>query len=802
MRDLRIALRGLLRSPGFTAVVVLSLGLGIGAATTAYHWTDAFVLHPLPAVAESDRLVSVFTRGPGGAEWSLSYPRFRQWREAAAGTVDVALYRAEALSLRTEGTVPERLWGDMVSGNYFDLLGVRALSGRTLTMEDERQAAQVVVLSERYWARRFQRDPGVLGRQVTINGNGFTVVGVVPAKFGGAMAGVALDAWVPVTTRPVLDPGNTSLTVDGWQWLEGVARPAKGMTFEQARAALEDASRRVSQSLGETTPTLAGVRPLSEAGAGKFLGPLFHTLLGLAGIILLIACANIANLLLVRGTRRAKEIGLRLALGADRGKIVRQLLTESLLLAVAGGALGLLLAFWGRGLLMAIMPALPFPVSLTSDVSLRVVAMTVLVTAGTALLVGLLPALRASSPALVSAIKDERLPGSGRSLLRSGLVVTQVALSLTALVSAGLFLRSLTSARSADPGFRDPASLLVVSTDFRLAGLADSAARIQFDALMARIRAVPGVELAGTTSDLPVSLGGHSSNSAAPEGYEPGKDENTSIEYAKVSDGYFETMAIPVIKGRSFQPSDRPGASLAIMVNEAFVKRYWPNREPIGGRIRTAGADWTVVGVVGNVVMERFGEPATPYMYYPNGQRFDPEMRIVVRTQGNPKAMVEPVREAMRAVNPDLPMLDPLTMTENMAGALFVQSTGATLLGGLGLVALGLAALGLYGVLAFSVSQRTREIGIRMALGSVARDIVTLVVRQAARLVLIGIVVGALLAFAVGNLLRSQLFGVQPADPLTFGAVVGLLAAVGLAAAALPARRAARVDPVVTLKSE
>jgi len=802
MRDLRLAVRGLLRSPGFTAVVVLSLGLGIGAATTAYHWIDSFVLHPLPAVAESDRLVSVFTRGPGGAEWSLSYPRFRQWREAAAGRVDVALFRAEALSLRTEGTAPERIWGDMVSGNYFDLLGVRATSGRTLTLEDERQAAQVVVLSERYWARRFERDPGVVGRQVMINGNGFTVVGIVPAKFGGAMAGVAFDAWVPVTTRPVLDPGNTSLTEDGWQWLEGLARPASGMTFEQTRSALEDASRKVSQSLGETVPTLAGVRRLSDAGAGRFVGPLFYTLFGLAGVILLIACANIANLLLVRATKRAKEIGLRLALGADRGRIVRQLLTESLVLAVVGGALGLLLAFWGRGLLAAVMPSLPFPVNLTSDVSLRVVAMTALVTAGTSLLVGLLPALRASRPALVSAIKDERLPGSGRSLLRSGLVVTQVALSLTALVSAGLFVRSLTRARTADPGFREPAGLLVVSTDFRLAGLADSAARVQFDAVLERLRGLPGVELVGTTTDLPVSLGGHSSSSAALEGYEPGKDENMSIEYARVSDGYFETMGIPLIKGRTLQPTDRPGAPLAVMVNEAFVKRYWPNREPIGGRVRAVGADWTVVGVVKNVVMERFGEAATPYIYYPTGQRFDPEMRIVIRARSNPKALVESVREAIRSVNADLPMLDPMTMTENMAGALFVQTTGATLLGGLGLVALGLAALGLYGVLAFSVSQRTREIGIRMALGSVAGDIVRLVVRQAARLVLIGVLIGAVLALAVGNLLRSQLFGVQPADPLTFAAVVGLLGAVGLLAAALPARRAARVDPVVTLKSE
>jgi putative ABC transport system permease protein len=802
MRDLGLAVRSLIRSPGFTAVVVLSLGVGIGAATTAYNWVDSFVLHPLPAVPESHRLVSVYTRGPGGAEWSLAYPRFRQWREAAAGSVDLAQFRPEQLSLRTEGTAPERLWADLVSGNFFDVVGVRAIAGRTLTMEDERRAAQVVVLSERYWERRFQRDPALLGRQVTINGNGFTVVGILPAKFGGAVAGLSLEAWLPVTTKPVLDPGNTSLTADGSQWLEGIARPAAGLTFEQTRAVMEAASRRVAASLGDQTPTLAGIRRLTSSGAGRFVGPLFFTLLGLAGVILLIACANIANLLLVRATRRSKEIGVRLALGADRWRIVRQLLTESLLLAAAGGALGLLLAYLGRGLLMAVMPSLPFPVNLTTELNLRVVAMTTVVTAGTALLVGLAPALRASNPALVSAIKDERLPGSGRSLLRNGLVVAQVALSLIALVSAGLFLRSLSEARNADPGFTGADRLLVVDTDFRLAGLPDSAARVQFDRILEGIRTLPGVQAAGTTDDLPVSIGGHSSNTVAPQGYEPGPDENMSIEYGRVSGGYFEAMGIPIIKGRSIGSEDRDGTQPVIVVNEAFVRRFWPDRDPIGAQVQTGGTNRTVVGVAGNVVMERFGEAATPYLYYPVQQRFGTRAAFVIRTPLAPQSLAGPVRAAIQAVNPDLPVLDPRTMTENMAGAMFVQSTGATLLAALGLVALGLAALGLYGVLAFSVSQRTREIGIRMALGSMAGGIVRLVVRDAALLVGIGVMAGGLLAFGVGNLLRSQLFGVRAADPVTFGAVIALLAVVALAAASLPARRAARVDPVVTLKAE
>jgi predicted permease len=616
------------------------------------------------------------------------------------------------------------------------------------------------------------------------------------------MTGVAFEGWVPVTTKPALDPGNTSLTSDGWQWLDGLARPAAGQSLAQARAAIEDASRRVSQSLGEKTPALAGVRKLSDAGAGQFIAPLFFTLLGLAGVILLIACANIANLLLVRATKRAKEIGLRLALGADRSRLIRHLLTESLLLAIGGGALGVVLAFWGRGLLMAVMPSLPFPVNLASEMSFRVVGMAALVTGGTALLVGLVPALRASSPALASVIKDDRRPGSRRSRLRSALVVAQVALSLAALVSAGLFIRSLDRARRADVGFSGLEHAFVVGIDFRLAGTSDSVAEIQLQQILDKIRVLPGVAGAGTTDDLPVSIGGHSSTSLAPETYQPGPDENMSVEYARVSPGYFEALGIPVVKGRTFSEQDRAGGPKTVVVNEAFVRRYWPSREPIGSRVRTLDAEWTVVGVVNNVVMERFGETPAPYIYYPTGQRFSPEAVIVVRTQAAPLSLAQPIRSVVESVNPDLPLLDPRTMKDNLAGALFVQSTGATLLAGLGLMALGLAALGLYGVLAFSVSQRTREIGIRMALGSVSWNVIAMVVAQAGRLVGVGVVVGGVIAIGVGNLLRSQLFGVQPADPVTFAAVVLILAGVAVAAAALPARRATRIDPVVTLKAD
>ena len=803
LQAIRIAGRGLLRTPGFTLVVILSLGIGIGATTTAFSWIDSFLLNPLPAVPESASLVSVFTKGPGNAEWSVSYPRSKRWREAVGGSVQgLAVFSGEQFSMRTVDFGPERVWGSVASGNFFDVVGVRAAAGRTLTPEDERTAAQVVVISDALWTRAFHRDPSVVGRQVTLNGHGFTIVGITPPRFQGAMAAVALDLWVPVTTVPVVKPGNTSLTSENWQWLESVARLAPGATLAQGRSAFETASRQVAQALGEKVPTIAGVRRLSDVGAGPLVGPLFYTLFGLAAVILLIACANIANLLLVRATQRGKELGIRLALGAGRGQLVRHLLTETMLLTLAGGLIGVMLAFWGRGALAAVMPTLPFPVSLRSEVNFRVVVLAALVTIGTALLVGLLPALRASRPSLVSSLKSEQAPGSSRSWLRSGLVVAQVALSLIALTSAGLFFRSLTAARRADPGFHDSERVLLAGTNFQLAGYPDSVGRVKLEQALARMRTVPGVTIASTTDDVPMMFGNNSSTSAEVDGYVFGKDENSSIDYARVSPDYFPAMGIPIVQGRGIEAQDRADAPPAMVVSEAFVRHFLKDRSPLGVRVRSNGRDWTIVGVAHDVVKERLGQPFTPYMYLPATQSFSGEVYFVIRTSVPPRTIIEPIRVALQSVDPNLPLLDPLSMTESMAAGMFVQSMGATLLAGLGLLALGLAAIGLYAVLSFSVSLRTREIGVRMALGAANTSVVRLIVGHAARLVTVGVALGSVLAFAVAHAIRSQLFGVQPADPVTLITVITVLAFVGVLAAALPARRAARIDPVITLKTE
>ncbi len=802
MVNLRIAIRGLARTPGFTVVVALSLGIGIGAVSTALSWLDAFILHPLPAVVESDRLVSVVTQRPGRSPFSLSYPRFDRWREATAGSLDIAAVTQEHLNLRTESLGPERVWGELASGNYFDVLGVRAIAGRTLTMADERSAAQVLVLSERVWDRLFARDPGLVGRQLTVNGHGFTVVGIVPARFGGSTIGLALDAWAPLTTLPLVDPGNTGLSRDGNHMLEGIARLPAGETLAAARARLEDASRRVAASLGDEIPKLAGIQLFSDTGAGRIMKPLFYTLLGLAAIILAVACATVTNLFLVRATSRGRELGVRAALGAGRAALMRQLLVESLLVAGLGGALGILLAFWGRDLLAALLPPLAFPVHLVGNVNARVLISAIALTLGVALVIGIVPALRASRPDLISTIKREGASGTPRSRLRSALVVAQVALSLTALVSAGLFFRSLTNARSADLGFRGLDRTLLAQTSFRLAGIPDSIAIGKLVQLLEGVRAVPGVTFAAASDDVPVSFSGGSSSTVRPAGYEPGPDEDLSVEYNQVSSGYFEALGIPLLRGRGFLDTDRRDSERVVVVNQAFVDRYWPGRDGIGAQINAYGADWSVVGVAPNVVVGLVGSTPGPYVYYPILQRFENKVVLVARTELDPVALVEPIRAALQTVDPNLPLLDPLTMRGRLEGALIVQSVGARLLAGLGLVALGLAALGLYGVLAFAVRLRYREIGIRMALGAASGRVVGLVVRQAAGLMVAGVVAGTGLALVVARLLRSQLFGVQPADPLTFGAVVLVLAVVAVGAAVYPARRASRVDPVVALRGE
>jgi predicted permease len=519
--------------------------------------------------------------------------------------------------------------------------------------------------------------------------------------------------------------------------------------------------------------------------------------------VLLTACANVANLLLARAVSRQKEIGIKLALGASRWRLVRQLLTESLSLAALGGMAGFLLALWGRDLLKVFIPAVPQPVAVEVGLNPRVIGFSLLLTLLTAVIFGLVPALRATRPDLAPVLKNESHSFSGgRSKLRSALVITQVALSLISLVCAGLFLRSLQRAQRMELGFSDPSKALLVSTDLNLAGLNEAGGLAVTDRLLERARALPGVSKAAFSTMVPLGFGGHSFSGTTIEGYSPGANERISTERIIVSTDYFETMGIPIVEGRGVTAVDRRDGLRVAVVNEAFARRYWPGQSPIGKRL-DQGAGWaTVVGVAKDSKYDDLGETPYPVVYSALSQRYASAVTLHLRTLNEPKALTEVVRREFAAVNASLPFLDPRTLAEHISASRFVQFIGASMLSGFGALALLLAAVGIYGLLSWIVTRRQREIAIRMALGATRGDALRLALGQGLRLTLIGVVIGAVLAFGAGWLLRSQLLDINPNDPLTIVITVLLLAGVAALACSIPAWRATKIDPITALRHE
>ncbi len=800
LTDLRYALRGLSRAPGFAIVVILTLALAIGANTTVFTWMDGFVLRPYPAVRDSDRLVWLNTRAPNGDEWSVAYPTLQDWGRGAKTVEGVAGYDMVQVNLRVAGS-SERAWGSMATGNYFDLLGLTPALGRFFTPADEQAAAQVAVLGNDYWKRRFNSDPSITGKNITINGNGFTVIGVLPPRFGGLNVGLVFDLYVPFTVQPLLTPGN-QVNDRGWQSMEAFARLAPGRTFEQARADLEQVAAEVGRANDREEEGVL-VQHMYERGAAQATLPVLGALLGVTALVLLIACANIANVLLARAGARSREVAIRLALGARRATVVRQLLAESALLAAAGCGAGLLLAWAGRDGLMAFIPPAPFPIAMKLQLNWWVIGFAVAVTAVTTVLFGLAPALRASRPDLVPVLKDE-VSGLGvtRPLLRGSLVVTQVALSFVALVCAGLFLRALGKAQDVDIGIANPEKLLLVSTNAYLAGYADSTGPVMVEQLLQRIRAMPGVVSAGMSSHAPLGFGGNSSQGLRVDGYTPVPGENMSIQYGYVSGGYFETVGTPILKGRGITDEDQATSQSVIVVNQAFVDRFYKGQDPLGKRIFRGGDTAVVVGVAATGKYQELDEAGRPFVHRALNQSWRPTLEVFVRTTGQPIALAEPLRREFLAFDPNLPFLDPRSMADQTAVGTIVHRIGSRMLGIFGGLALLLSAIGIYGVMAYTVSLRTREMGIRLALGAARERVVHMVLFYGARLALIGLVLGGVLGFAVANLMRSLLFGVPAGDPITFAAIAALLLTVALVASAIPALRAARIDPIRALKAE
>jgi len=802
LQDLRFGLRSLRKRPGLTLVAIASLGLGIGANTTVFTWMNTFVLRPLPAVPEFNRIVAIHTHAPGDASWSVSYPNLRDWR-AQSRSLDIAAAAMGQLGLRGQDGTIERTWTGMASGNYFDVLGVRPALGRLLTLRDEDQRAPVVVLGYAYWQRRFAGDSAIVGRQLELNGHVLEVIGVAAPRFGGTTIGLQFDAYAPVTLVPTLI-GLSGMEGRGNEFLDGVGRIRAGWTLAQARQELDALAKRVAAANGDDDARNGVfVKPLADEGAASFLKPVLIALLGVTALVLLIACANVANLLLARAIARRREIGIRLALGAGRWRLIRQLLTESLVLGLLAGGVGVFVAYWSRDALARMLPPAPFPINLAFTVDGRVLLFALAAALAATMVFGLFPALQASNPALIPTLKDEIGGGPAhRSRLQSALVISQVALSLVSLVCAGLFLRSLQASRNADVGFTGPEHVLLVSTDLHLAGVPDSQRVALASQLLDRLRAVPGIEAASLAMASPLGFGGAASWGTAPEGYVPQRGENMSIEYFEVGSDYFRAMGIPVLRGRGIERGDAAGALEVAVVNERFVQRFWPGQDGIGRRLRRGGIWRTVVGVAKQGKYHTLTEPARAMVYAPFAQEPRNDFDVVVRATGDPRSLTRAVHQAFHETNPDLPFLDVRTMAEHMQAALFVQSVGATMLAAFGAMALLLAAIGMFGVLSYHVSQRTREIGVRVALGAGRREVVGMVVGRATRLVAVGLAAGLALAVGAGELLRSQLIGVGPRDPLTFIGIALLLALVALGASWLPARRAARVDPMVALRYE
>ena len=837
-QDVRYGVRMLWKSPGFTAIAVVSLALGIGANTSIFSFVNAVLLRPLP-VAHPEQLVYVFSGNRTTPYNVSSYPDYVDFRDKNEVFSALIAYSPITLSLNSNDQA-DQISGLIVTGNYFDALGVRARAGRTFLPEEDGApgAHPVAVISYGLWQSRFAGDPQIAGRQLLLNGQPFTIVGVAPAEFNGAELGETSDIYVPMAMQALVRPPRAGysgemnpdlLSKRGPRWLDLIGRLKPGVTREQAQAAMSTLAAQLAAAYPDTnreqTATISPVSKGDPTQRGTLLS-VAGLMLAVVGLVLLIACANVANLLLARAASRRKEISIRLALGASRWRLVRQLLTESVLLSLTGGALGLLLAVWLVDAMRTYSPPGNFfPVAFDFSLDKSVLAFTLLLSVLTGLIFGIAPALQASKPDLVAALKDETAvwPGAHgafarRFSLRNLLVVAQVALSLVLLISAGLFLRSLQQAERIDPGF-NPEHVLTMPLNINLLRYTKAQGQEFYRQVLERVAALPGVQSASLTRTPPMSgasrqstvmiagrTGGPDRVSSSETTSSTGEDvaNNTTLASA-VALNYFQTLGIPLLRGRDFNAQDREGAPGVVIVNETFAKRYFPNQDPLGQRVSLNGAQgpWLeVVGLARDGKYVTLGEAPAPFLYQPLQQRHESGMVLLVRTNGDPAEIIPAVRREVQTIERNLPLANARLMTEMLSTSLFPARMGAVLLGVFGLLALVLASVGLYGVMSYSVARRTKEIGIRMALGAQSTDVLRLVLRESMTLVGAGMLLGLLAAFAATRLLAGFLYGISPTDPAAFIGIAVLLALVAIIASLVPARRAAKVDPLVAFRYE
>ncbi|HKP82094.1 MAG TPA: ABC transporter permease [Pyrinomonadaceae bacterium] len=810
LQDIRYGLRMIAKAPGFTLLATLALALGICANTTIFSFINGLILRPLTGVKEPDRLVAVFTSDySSGLYGGSSYPDYVDLRDQADVFAGLAAFDQTTLNASGENEA-ERLRGFVVTGNYFDVLGVRAQLGRTLQPSDDQPAnATPVVISDSLWQRRFNADPATVGKTLRLNDKLYTIVGVTEPSFRGLQLGLPPEFWLPTTASPEFTKGRRD---DRGIQLIGRLKP--GVSVAQAQTQLTTIAARLAQAYPETN--LGTIdrpkepRPMTVARESR-VGPeaeiavkrVSLLLFAVVGLVLLIACANVANLLLARASARRREIAVRLALGASRGRLIRQLLTESLLLALLGGGAGLLATQWAVRLLPQFFPANDAN-GLDLSVDWRVLVFTLGVSLLTGLLFGLAPALQATRLNLLPALKAEAGvygPRRRRIALRDVLVIAQLAMSLVLLVSAGLFVRSLRQALTFDPGFATD-NLLTASLETRSARLSEQQGQEFFQQTLERAGSLPGVQSATLSMIVPLSGGGYRRNITL-EGYQKQPNEDTELNTNTVGPNYFSTMGIPLVAGRDFDKQDRDGSPLVVIVNEELARRYYGGNA-VGKRLQIGSnvPSREIVGVARTARYRNLREQPLPFIYIPFGQEYQSGMALLVRTKGDPEAVVGSLQNEMRALNKDVPLFSVQTMSERIGGQLAADRMVAVLLSVFGGGALLLAAIGIYGVMGYAVAQRRHEIGIRLALGAEQRDILRLIVGQGMVLIAIGAGIGLAVALAAMQVLKSLLFGVSASDPLTFASVILVLVGVALLACYLPARRATKVDPLEALRYE
>ena len=812
LQDLHSTLRSFRNSPGFAAVTILTIAVGIGANTTVFSWLRSLLLNPLPRAEQSGRVVAIENTAPNGEPITTSYLDFRDFRDNLQTLNFVTAYRGYVFSV---GDAPntERVWGEMASGSLFDMLRIKPEAGRFFSTEerdDSQNAHAVIVISHSYWKSHYNSNLSAIGSTLRINRTPFTIIGVAPEGFHGVHAGLDYDFWVPLTMYGQLTHTGVWMLKDrNTRNFMLLGRLAPNATIEQARAEVQALADRMAKADADSNLGIgATVLPVwrSHFNTQATLLTPVAILMGTGGVVLLIVCANVANLLLVRATGRLREFSVRLALGATPARLIAQLLTETLVMALAGLLGGLVLARFLGSALRWLLPDVASPAMLAPPLDGQVLGFTAGLAVLVTVLAGLAPALHASRANINEELKQggrSGVPGIHAHQLRGLMVISEIALAVVALVGAALFLESFWAARAIDPGF-SPNGVALAQFDFSTAGYDAQRTDSFCRRLRERLEQLPGVIAVSYDDSVPLGFQGGNWETLEVDGYVPGRNENMKIYRDLVSPGYFDSMKIPLLEGRDFDWHDDRMSPRVMIVNQEFVRRFFAKGNPLGHKVHGWGEWFTIVGVVKDSKYHRVTENPQPYFYIPIRQIFRPEYGLTfhVRTSGSVSEAIAALRRETANIDPVLTIFDAEPMMEYIAASLFGTKIAANLLGALSAVGLLLAAMGLYSTLAYSVAQRTREFGIRQALGAQPHHILGLILRESGRLTLYGMAAGLVLAVISTRVIANQIYSISPLDPLTYIGVGMLMVAVALAASYIPARRARCVDPMVTLRYE